>query len=228
MPFAVAGQHHDVAGFRGAGLRGGVELLEVRRRGRGEGFHLAFAHGLPAASFDRVGGGVERAPGGLDRRDKAQPVAVALGGQVQHAVGGVQVRLAALAVGEALHAHHPEYRRQPPAVARLDTVAGHPGGVDNLDASLAFGAAVQVVLEHLAQQVPAPTVELTLDLAVPHRSRPVAVEPTNDALERRPRPVERFGCHDRAVGHRRRPLRRARRFAMPASAAASKSARAAW
>jgi len=74
----------------------GVEGFEVDRGAAGELFDLTFADTLSGAALDGFHGPVEGAPGALDRGQVSQSVGVLLSRQVQHPIGGVQVRRTAL------------------------------------------------------------------------------------------------------------------------------------
>ena len=81
---------------------------------------------------------------------------MALGRQVQQAVGGVQVLKPALTIGKALDLHRAKDARERPAVAALDRPALLPGGVDDLiETTFALGAQRQVVLQEGAQELTA-------------------------------------------------------------------------
>jgi hypothetical protein len=170
-------------------------------------------------------------------------VGVALLGQVEGGIGGVQVRRSPMAIGQALDGHGAEHGGELAVVAGLDAAVGDAVGVDDLDALLPGGAQVQVVLEEPAQQLPTPAVEIVLQLGVGQRAGLGALQPADDVLQARPGPAERRGvggsgpvAGDRRGARsgpgcdhrdRRRSAARARRSATPASAAASSSARAA-
>ncbi len=87
-------------------------------------------------------------------------------GQVQPAVGRIEVGVSAVTVGETFDADRPEDARKGPDVAGLDRAVRHPICVDDLDAGLANRAQVQVLLEHAAQQFPAPLVEMVFEVTV--------------------------------------------------------------
>jgi hypothetical protein len=128
---AVAGEHEHVTGRVGRRLPAGVERVEVGGGSLGELLHLPFADLLSRPPLDRLDRAVERAAGGLDRREPAQPVGVPLVGKVEHPVGRVQVRLPACPVGDPGHPDLPEHRREPPRVAGLGAAVAHPLGVDD-------------------------------------------------------------------------------------------------
>ena len=93
-------------------------------------------------------------------------------GQVQRRVGGVQVRRALGGVGEALDVNGAEHRGEAAVVARLDAaVADTVAAVDHLDALLALGAQVEVVLESRRRSL-GPSVCSVFQLAVGERTAP--------------------------------------------------------
>ncbi len=118
---------------------GGVERLDVDRSAAGERLDLAFAHVLAGGSLDRSGGLVERSPRCFCGRQAAQPVAVALGGQVQCRVGGIEVRVATTAVGETPHVDLAEDGRQRP------TAGAH---LPNIGPVAQFGSLEQAEFPH--------------------------------------------------------------------------------
>jgi hypothetical protein len=118
--------------------------------------NLPVAQPLPGGLGDRPGRLGERATGRFDRGEPAQPMGVLLCGQVQHGISGVQVGVGAGTVGETFHAHVAKHRRQRPRPPRLDGVAGDLVGVDHIgQPRFPLGAPVQVVLDQLAEQLPA-------------------------------------------------------------------------
>lgn len=153
---------------------------------------------------------------------------VAFGGEVQHPVGGVQVRVASSAVGEASDLDGAEHGGQGPFVAGLDGPSRCPLGVGDIEAGFALGAQVQVVLEQPAEQFAAVYLESALQLAMVEPARLAAFQPGDDRLELVTR--HREGGRVRLGGVRRHrcPRRRDRRTAMPASAARSSSAFVSW
>jgi hypothetical protein len=66
--------------------------------------------------------------GGLHRRQPAQPVGMALDGQVQRRVRGMQVGVPFPPIGQASDRDHAEHRPQRPTMAYLDAVPDHPVG----------------------------------------------------------------------------------------------------
>lgn len=73
---------------------------------------LTFADPLPGGPLDGVGGLLERPSGGLDRGQPPQGVGGVFDRQVQVRVGGVQVGMAVLAVGDPFDADLAEDRGQ--------------------------------------------------------------------------------------------------------------------
>jgi hypothetical protein len=109
---------------------------------------------------------------------------VPLDRQVQRRVGGVQVRLAVVAVGQAFHLDRAEDAGQRPAVTGLDRGVHHPGVVgDRGQPRLVGGAQGQVVLQHAPQQFPATTFEFVFDLPVGHHRGFIALKPGQHLLE---------------------------------------------
>ena len=97
---AVAGEDERIGGVSGGAGAGGVELLEVGGSFENQTLQLAFAEALPGAPLDRRDGVVEGVPRGFDRGESAQPVGLGVERQVQQGVGGMQVGMPLLAVGE--------------------------------------------------------------------------------------------------------------------------------
>ena len=109
---------------------------------------------------------------------------VLLCGQVQHGISGVQVGVGAGTVGQALHAHVAKHRRQRARPPRLDGVAWDLVGVDHLgQPRFPLGAQVQVVLDQLAEQLPACDLEACFQLRVGQSSGLRAAQPCQDRLE---------------------------------------------
>jgi hypothetical protein len=198
---AVTRQHQHVAGLAGRLGPGGVEAVEVDRGALGELLDLPVAQPLPGGPLDRPGRLGERAARALHRRQPPQPMGVALCGQVQRPIGGVQVGVAAGTVGQALHAHVPEHRRQRARPPGLDTVARHLVGVqDPGQLRLPRGAEVHVVLEQLAHQIPAGGLEMVLQLPVGQPRRLLTVQPRHHRLKARTRGAERCGWRFQRIG----------------------------
>ena len=149
---------------------------------------------------------------------------MALDGQVEQAVGGMQVRVAAVTVGHTLHVDLTEDARQAAVMAGLDGPVGDPIGVDRRgQASLGSGAHREVILQHPPQQLAAPAVELVLQLAVLELASIGSVQPLECLLEASARGAEaRRRLRGRFV-HRRR----LRNVVRPSAARASNSLRSA-
>ena len=200
--------------------RGGVEGVDVDGGPAGELLDLPFADVLAGGPGDGVGGRLEGPSGRLDRRQPAQAMRVALLGEVQLAVGGIQVGVTAVAVGEALHVELPEDGGEAAMVTGLDGTMGHPVGVDNrVGALLPNGAQLEVLLEHSAQQLAAPPVELVFDLGMSQLGRLRAIQPAGDLLEALARPAEGVArlsppAHRRVL-RVRVPARRPRKATIP-------------
>jgi hypothetical protein len=227
---AVTGEHEHLAVLAvvlavvlaGGGLAAAVEGVEVDDAGLGELLDLAFAQLLAGAAVDRGHRVVERAAGGLDRGEAAQPVGVFLDRQVEQCVGGMQVRVSGGAVGQPGDLDLTEDRGQSPAVSGLDPGPRHPGGVDDIgevEAGFPHRAQVQVVLQQLAQQRAALDVELVLELGVRQLGGLGAVEEAQHGVEPRAAGGEPVGCHAVAMS------RRAHRGPRPALSAVISAAR---
>ena len=109
---------------------------------------------------------------------------VLLCGQVQHPIRGMQVGVAPGTVGEAFHAHVAEHRRQRARPPGLDGVAWDLVGVEDLgQPRFPLGAQVQVVLDQLAEQLPACDLEACFQLRVGQSGGLRAAQPCQDRLE---------------------------------------------
>ncbi len=112
---------------------------------------------------------------------------MALGGQVEGGVGGVEVGLAPAPVGEAGDGHLPEHGGEHAGMSGLHRGPVHAVGVDHgAQALLAAGPQVQVVLVEQAHQLPALAGHPILQLGVAEGGRPVAVEEADHLLEAGP------------------------------------------
>jgi len=141
-------------------LRKGDQLVVTKldRLGRSLEHLISLSKDLPARGVDLVvlpprrspgnsrAGVVERSPGRLDRRQAAQTVGVELVGQVQRGVRGTQVGGPRVTVGETLHGHGAHHRRQLAVMAGLHVRVDDTVDIGNLDAPLAQGTQVQVIL----------------------------------------------------------------------------------
>ncbi len=142
---------------------------------------------LAGGPFDGVGCLLERSSGRLDRSEAAQAVRVTFGGQVERPVGGMKIRVAAMAVGETLHLDRPQDRHQRSPMATLDGAVSDSLGVeDRFQPALGRGPQPQMVLQHPPQQLPATTVELVLKLGVGETSRFGPLKPSDGLLETPP------------------------------------------
>jgi hypothetical protein len=109
---------------------------------------------------------------------------VALGGKVERCVARVQVGPAAASIGQPGDAHLAEDGGERAGVARLHRgSAGALGVDDGLQARLALGAEVQVILEEQAEQLPALGAEAVLQLCVAEGAGPVAAKEGDDVIE---------------------------------------------
>jgi hypothetical protein len=94
-------------------------------------------------------------------------VGVLLGRQVQRRVTRVQVGMPAPAVGQTGDGDLAEDRSQDASVAGFDRAARHPVHVaDRLQALLAVRTQVEVVLQQLAQQLAALSLQLGFELGM--------------------------------------------------------------
>jgi hypothetical protein len=85
-PLPVRGEHQHIVGGRRRAGPGGVELLEINRRAISRLLDLALTEPKPRAFANLDERVVERAAGGLDCREAANPVRGSLHRQVQHAI----------------------------------------------------------------------------------------------------------------------------------------------
>ena len=232
------GPHHDALAVRGQDqhvvlgrlgvLGGGVEVLDVDRGAGGEFLDLAFADLLAGGAADGRAGLLERAAGGFDRGQPAQPVGVPLDRQVQRRVGGVQVLVPAVAVGQAFHLDLAEDAGQRPAVTGLDRGVHDCGVVgDRGQPRLVGGAQGQVLLQHAPQQLPAAAGEFVLQFGVGQARRLAAFQPGQQLFEA----SAGVGAEAAWLGGpgvhrpvRPRAARLPRSWAMPSAACASRSA----
>jgi len=108
-----------------------VELLDVGGAPCRGVLHLALAHVLAGRPLERRSGLLEGSPRRLHRRKAAQPVGVALLWQVQERIGWTEVRVAAVAVREALDFDSAEDRRERAAVTGFDRSMRDAVGIDH-------------------------------------------------------------------------------------------------
>jgi hypothetical protein len=117
---------------------------------------------------------------------------VALRGEIEHAVGGMQVPSAAVAVGEALDRDLAEDGREASNVAGLDGPSRDSLRVhDRVQPWLVLRAQGEMILEELAEQLTRPDVEGGLELRVGEPARLVALEKLHYAGKARTRRTER-------------------------------------
>lgn len=157
-----------------------VEGIEVDGCSAGKVFNLALAQVLAGAAFDGFHRGIEGPLGALDGGQLPQPVGVLLGGEVQHRIGRVQVRLAGLAVSQPGHRDLTEDGREPASMPDLHPRPRGSAGVGNLESAFPQRPQVNVVLEQQTKQLPPAGVELLLKFAmlqaVAGRSRQPALD----------------------------------------------------
>ena len=148
--------------------------------------------------------------------------------QVQRRVGGVQVLVAAVAVGQAFHLDVAEDGGQRSAVTGLDDgvhdsrVVGHGG-----QPRLVGGAQGQVLLQHASQQFPATKGEFVLQFGVGHARGLAAFKPAQQLFEASAGVGAEAGRLRGPAAHRcvlPRATRPSRSRAMPSAACASRSA----
>ena len=165
-----------------------IERLEVDRGPERHLFDLAFADLHADAAADRVGGILERSPGGLQRDQPPDAVRVLLLGQIQRRIGDIQVLLATPPVRQPPHPHLAEHGPKRPAVAGLDRPARDAGRVHHLiQARLADRAQLKLVLNQRSQQLAALALQQILQLCV---LKPVglhALERAHDRIKPLPR-----------------------------------------
>ena len=153
-------------------------------------------------------------------------MAVAFVGEVEQGVGGVEVPPLGCPVGETADLHGAEDGLERAGVVGLDAAALDVLAVAHrAEALLAQRPQVEMVLQHLAQELTPAGLDSRLQLAVLHGEALRAGEQARQILEAGARAREglRRCVHLRAV---RRSARAARSAAIPASAARSSSARA--
>jgi hypothetical protein len=98
-------------------------------------------------------------------------------------VGWVQIGVAGPAVGEAADPDLADDRGQPPLMSRLHPGVGIPVGVDDVAPALSGGPQVGVVLEEMAQQVPAVVAQPVRQLGVLQPVGPGPAQPGRQGLE---------------------------------------------
>jgi len=178
---AVAGEHEDIVLFAVIALLLRVEGLEVDHGTSSELLDLAFADRDSSDAADRLGGILKGASRRLERCQPTEPVRVALGRQVEHCVGGVQVLMVTLAIGKALDLHRAKDARKRAAVTLLDCSALLASGVDDaIEAALALGAQRQVTLQEGAQELAAVDAQALFELTVLKQVGLVVSEPADE------------------------------------------------
>ena len=103
--------------------------------------------------------------------------------QVQRRVGGVEVLLAAFAVGESLDLHLAKDRRQGSPVPCFDAGARVAGCVDHLDVLLALGPHDEMVLEEPAEHLSALLVQTLFERSVLECHGLVCAQERDDSFE---------------------------------------------
>ena len=136
---------------------------------------------------------LERSPRRFERGQPAQPVAVALSGQVERPVRGIEIRLPTVTVGDAGHVDLAEDCLERPAMPGLGGAMGLAAGGHHRQAGLTQGTQVHLVGEHLAQQLAAPLVEARLEVRVLQGDRFVAAHPGEELLGQGSRHGEGLG-----------------------------------
>jgi len=204
---AVAGDDEHVVGFGPDRPALRVEGLEVRCGAAGELLDLALPERLAAAPLDRRDGVLEGAPRGLQRRQPAQAVGVALGREVQQRVGGMQAGSATGAVGQTLHRHFAKDAVKRPLTAAVDQpTAGTLGVGDGLDPLLAAGPHIEMVLQQRTQELAAVDLEPGFQLGVRERRGRLALQEPGERLKAGTGALEMISHGDLYRGdHRRGP-----------------------
>ena len=204
---AVDLQHQQVVRRARWRLTLGVEGLEVDRCHRGELLHLPFADVLAAGPCDGLHGLVEAAAGTFHRGQFAQSVRLLLWRQVEPGISRIQVRTAALAVGDPTHCDLAEHGRQRAGVTGLNGTVRYPLGVhDPAQPGLIAGPQFQVVSEQLAEHVPGLHLEPFLQLGRRQPRRVTVLQPADQRLEDVVTGRERIsGRPGRRSAHRRPP-----------------------
>ena len=118
---------------------------------------------------------------------------VTLGGQVQRAIRGVQVPRTPMTVSETLNGDGAHHRGELAAVTRDHAGVDDAVSCDHTHAGLTHRPQVEVVLQHLALQLPAPPFELFFELAMAQRRRVGALQPPQQLTDTPPRRLERVG-----------------------------------
>jgi len=168
-----------------------VEALDVEGSTPGEVFHLALGEIDAGRACDRRLCLLVAAPGRLDRRQLSEPVAVALGWQVQASVLEVKVLCSFGPVGEPGDGDAADDGLEAAMVIDLDRLVSDACGIDDRSGTALSGSAqVQVVLEQLAEQLPAAGGEAGLELVVGERPGLLAGEEADEGAVDRIRAAE--------------------------------------
>lgn len=118
--------------------------------------------------------------------------------------------MAGTPVGQTLHGHRSEDRRQHAPVARLDVAVDDPGVIGHrLEPWLRRSPHRQMILQHAPQQLPAAGIEFGLQLAVRQTRRLPTIEPGQQLIETSSGRVE--AGRDPAGPHRQDGLPQPRR-----------------
>jgi len=177
---------------------GRVEGIDITGGSFGELLHHPLAQPLPRGPLDRLDRGLKRAACALDGRQPPKPMGVLLGGQVQHAIGRMQVAASAATVGDPPDLDLTEDRRQPALVSRLGAATRQAIGPDHpLQPALPLRTQVQMVLQQLPEQLPALDLKPRLQLCMRQRCRLRAFQPGRHRLEA----TTRSGKHHRRGLH---------------------------
>ena len=176
---AVTGDDEHVCGLAGGPLALLIEGVEVRRRSLDQLLQLALAQALSGAPQNRLPDVVEGAARALHDGQSPQPVRVQLERQVQLRVGGMQLGVAPPPVSHACDLDLAENGQQPALVVSLHAASRNSVGSHHcFQAQLLLGAQVQVVLEHLAEQLAALYLQALLRFAVGELARLIRLAPS--------------------------------------------------
>ena len=179
----------------------------MRGAAAGQLLQLPFPDRHAGRAGDRGARRLDRAARRLDRGELPHPVRVLFLRQVQLRVQRVHVRPARHPVRDPRHRDLPELRHQRPGTAPFRARAHNavrPGHV--IPPFLAGSRQVQPVLEQPPQQLPAPHLQLVLQLAVLQPRRILRRQPLSQLREALP------GLRERPVRPRHIPLHRAPSF----------------
>ena len=119
---------------------------------------------------------------------------MALHGQVQRRVGGMEVPDPRRPVRQPLHRHRPEHRLQRPSVPSLDPTARHALIADDLlKALLAHRPQRQMIIQQPPEKLPTLTVKLLLKLRVRQTGSVRSIQKAHERLELVPATSKRSG-----------------------------------